>query len=92
MIRWLVLVIVVSVLFATPINAGPPAGGNFIIVKSSIDNGGGTSAGGNFVLQGTIGQADASIATASGGDFKVSGGFWARIVEAAELIFKDGFE
>lgn len=92
MIRWLVFLLVVSMLFTAPINAGLPAGGDFVMIKSSIDNGGGTATGGNFVLQGTIGQADASITTASGGKFKVSGGFWARLGEAAELIFKDGFE
>jgi len=36
---------------------------------------GGTSGGGGFQLEGTIGQPDAGVAT--GGDFVLSGGFWA---------------
>ena len=83
---------VICGLIATPLNAGMPAGGNLVIVRSTIDNGGGASSGGNFVLSGTIGQPDASLATASGGEFKVAGGFWASIAEVAEVIFKDGFE
>ena len=39
----------------------------------SADGGGGTSAGGNFTLDGTIGQPDAGRLT--GGDFEVEGGF-----------------
>ncbi len=39
----------------------------------SVDGGGGTSAGGNFTLDGTIGQADAG--RLAGGDFAVEGGF-----------------
>ena len=38
----------------------------------SVDGGGGTSAGGNFTLDGTIGQPDAGKLT--GGDFAVEGG------------------
>jgi hypothetical protein len=42
----------------------------------TIDCGGGTSSGGNFVVSGTIGQWDAGEAM-SGGAFTVVGGFWA---------------
>lgn len=40
----------------------------------SIDGGGGTSAGGRFALDGSIGQADAS-SPLTGGAFSVTGGF-----------------
>ena len=40
----------------------------------SIASGGGTSAGGSFIISGTIGQADAGLS--AGGTFAVEGGFW----------------
>jgi hypothetical protein len=43
-----------------------------------ISGGGGTSAGGNYQVSGTIGQPDASVAM-SGGNYSVTGGFWALI-------------
>ncbi len=64
-------------------------GGDFEITSSTIDNGGGTSIGGEFSLTGTIGQPDANPQTSSGGQFLLAGGFWAK---ATSLIFKDGFE
>ena len=42
----------------------------------TIDGGGGTSTGGVYQISGTIGQPDAGP-TMSGGNFSVSGGFWA---------------
>ena len=41
----------------------------------TADGGGGASAGGEYTLQGTIGQADAGAM--SGGAYTLSGGFWA---------------
>ena len=43
-----------------------------------IAGGGGTSAGGQYSLSGTIGQPDASGAM-SGGGYSVTGGFWSLI-------------
>ena len=45
----------------------------------TIDCGGDSSAGGNFELSGTIGQADAGpgSGTMTGGAFELTGGFWA---------------
>lgn len=40
----------------------------------SIDSGGGSSAGGAFVLEGTVGQFDAG--SMSGGGYELVGGFW----------------
>ncbi len=44
------------------------------IVRHTIDGGGGTSSGGQYVLIGTIGQPDAAYST--GGDYELLGGFW----------------
>ena len=43
-----------------------------------ISGGGGTSTNGTYQLSGTIGQPDASAAM-SGGNYSVTGGFWALI-------------
>lgn len=48
---------------------------DFYLSWHTIDGGGGTSAGGAFELSGTIGQPDAG--TMSGGNFTLTGGFWA---------------
>lgn len=69
-----------------------PQGGDFEIVSSTIDGGGGTSTGGDYVLTGTIGQHDASVVDSTGGVFQLAGGFWARVREITELIFSDSFE
>lgn len=51
------------------------SGGQFDLSWCTIDDGGGTSAAGQFTLTGTIGQPDAGI-TLSGGQFSLTGGFW----------------
>jgi hypothetical protein len=43
---------------------------------NTIDNGGGESAGGGYILGGTIGQPDAGAAM-NGGGYSLAGGFWA---------------
>ena len=70
------------------------AGGEFAITNSTIDNGGGRSSGGKFVVTASIGQPDASLQTASGGNFQITGGFWAsgEVVPPGNLMFADGFE
>lgn len=65
------------------------SGGDFSILKSTLDSGGGAASGGEFSLTGTTGQSDASPQMSVGGDFSMSGGFWATV---SDLIFKDGFE
>ncbi len=47
---------------------------DFDLSWRTTDGGGGTSAGGGFELEGTIGQHDAGAMT--GGDFELLGGFW----------------
>jgi len=47
---------------------------DYQIVWSTIDGGGGRSAGGQYVVMGTIGQADAEYS--SGDRYELLGGFW----------------
>jgi hypothetical protein len=47
---------------------------DYQIVWHTIDGGGGQSSGGQYVLTGTIGQADAAYS--QGGNYEVLGGFW----------------
>lgn len=83
---WLALLLAVTPLYAQ-------FGGDFEIVRSTIDGGGGHSSGGAFELIGTIAQPEADPNIATGGDFSVRGGFYqADIVERPDLIFRDGFE
>ncbi len=44
----------------------------------SVDGGGGTSAGGVYVVTGTIGQPDAG--TMSGGPYAIEGGLWPGLI------------
>lgn len=53
----------------------PQSGGSFEIRKSVIAGGGGRSAGGAFVADGTVGQSVAGT-TSTGGTFSIGGGFW----------------
>ena len=75
----------------TAIAFAQSSGGEFTIVKSTMDNGGGKSSGGEFSLTGTIGQPDANPQISTGGGFALSGGFWADAT-VIDLIFKDSFE
>lgn len=54
---------------------GFSAWGQYSIDWSTVDGGGGTSAGGIYAVTGTIGQPDAG--TMSGGNYTLQGGFWA---------------
>lgn len=54
------------------------SGGTFTITKSVIAGGGGTSTGGSFILDGTVGQSAAGT-TSTGGDFSLTGGFWGGV-------------
>jgi len=60
----------------------------FVLDWWSMDSGGGPSAGGDFVLLGTLGQPDAGNAV--GGDFVLLGGFLAG--GDPLFIFADDFE
>ena len=51
------------------------AGGPYDLSWNTINGGGGTSAGGGYALDGTIGQHDAGGPLAGGG-YELTGGFW----------------
>lgn len=61
--------------------------------RAVIATGGGTSSGGDFTIDGTIGQADADpLQPSTGGDFAITGGFWFTLAPAPNELFADGFE
>jgi len=71
---------------------GSPA---YALQRLAITGGGGTSTGGSYLIEGSIGQADADpLQPSTGGAFAITGGFWpARESGPLEpLIFADGFE
>ena len=65
----------------------------FEMKKHSINSGGGASTGGNFSLNASIGQVDASDKL-TGGVYSLNGGLWHQIQPSntEELIFNNGFE
>ena len=72
------IILVVAFLALTMARGQPAAaqsGGPFAITSFTVDTGGGGSPGGTFVVDGTIGQYDASRAS-TGDSFAVPGGFW----------------
>jgi hypothetical protein len=54
----------------------------YTIDWSTLDGGGGRSAGGGYVLEGTIGQPDAGPAL-RGGTYELQGGFWPGLIVAS---------
>lgn len=67
--RMLLMVSIVSLTIFASVSYG-----DYQIVWSTIDGGGGQSSGGQYKLTGTIGQPDAAYS--AGGDYEVLGGFW----------------
>lgn len=61
------------------------AGAQTNVAWQTADGGGGTSSGGVFLLEGTVGQPDGSEAM-RGGTYEVQGGFWALV----ELVQTEG--
>ena len=61
------------------------------LIRSTVDGGGGRSSGGDFRLEGTIGQADTQSSAAAG--FRLRGGFWVpATAPQGDRLFGDGFE
>jgi hypothetical protein len=65
----------------------------FALERYTVDCGGGVSSGGDFSLQGTIGQIDAGP-TLVGSPGGVQGGFWPGLNGSAfiDVLFRDRFE
>ncbi len=67
-----IIIALVLAAFALPIHAQ-----QYSIDWYTIDGGGGRSTNGQYSLSGTIGQHDASTAPMTGGQYSLTGGFWA---------------
>ena len=61
-------------------------GGGYDLTWSTIDAGGGSSAGGSYQLTGTLGQPDAGT-TLSGGSYSLSGGFWSGASSLGSKVY-----
>jgi len=87
-------VCLVGAALAVPVLAGAEGEGasGTEIIKSVIANGGGSSTGASFQLDGTVGQP--VTGQSSGGSFVLQSGFWTGGAgePQPEIIFKDGFE
>ena len=70
----IILITLLAVLFVFTVIALASNGG-FEITWFTIDAGGGRSTGGDYTLNGTIGQPEAD-SPASGGGYTLTGGFW----------------
>jgi hypothetical protein len=70
---WYVNVVVFAICLLLFSHTLAQSGGDYEISWSTIDGGGGTSSGGDYVLTCTIGQPDA--AAVSGGKYELLGGF-----------------
>lgn len=72
----------------------PPAGGPYVMRKQVVASGGTRATGGAYVLTGTAGQPEAGPIpnSASGGAFRMSGGFHAKALPPLDIIFRNGFE
>lgn len=76
-----------TILFSTL--AVAQSGGQFTITKSVIAGGGGQSSGGQFTIDGTIGQSIAGTSS-TGGQFDLTGGFWGGVAAPASSVTVSG--
>ncbi len=69
-------------------------GNNYAVTWFSVDAGSGTSAGGSYTVQGSLGQADVDpLHPASTGAYELVSGFWSvPPTIPADALFADGFE
>jgi len=70
--KYKVLLLTLFVLLS--LTASSQSADSYELTWSTIDGGGGKSAGGDYILTGTIGQPDTDWS--SGGDYELLGGFW----------------
>jgi len=75
-------VLLAAILLAPAVLA--QSAGNYTVTWFAIAGGGGTSAGTQYSVSGTIGQADAG-GPMSGGNYSLSGGFWSLIAAVQTL-------
>ena len=85
----------IAIMFLLAALAAPAMAQDYEITRWTIASGGTMeSTGGNWTLKGTIGQWEATEARElAGGQWRLTGGFWADILEAlGDIIFSDRFE
>jgi hypothetical protein len=70
-VTFLLMLLALCLLAVSVIRAAPTA---YELSWWTVDGGGGTSSGGAYILNGTIGQHDAHCA--SGGTYLITAGFW----------------
>jgi len=90
--RWSALIAVVAVA-ATALS--PVLVAQDRILSWSIDGGGtvAPASGAVWTLSGTIGQYDATAATAlTGAPWQITGGFWSGLAPSGDFIYLDRFE
>ena len=59
-----------------------PAWAQYSLDWHTVDGGGGTSTGGVYTVNGTIGQPDATTTAMTGGQYSLTGGFW--VIQAVQ--------
>ncbi|MFA5240302.1 MAG: hypothetical protein WC476_11445 [Phycisphaerae bacterium] len=69
----ILLLLMTGIVAAAPVSILAMSGGDYEINWSTIDGGGGTSAGGQYIVTGTIGQPEAGYS--EGGSYEILGGF-----------------
>jgi len=62
------------------------SGSGYDLTWNTIDNGGGTSSNGGYIIDSTIGQPDAGAPINNGG-YTLTGGFWAGVSIAQYHIY-----
>src|SRR5436190_22941902 len=67
-------------------SAQAQSGGTFNLGWHTLNSAGGLSSGGNFGLDGTVGQPEASPASVGGG-YALTGGFWTGDTEVGPPLF-----
>lgn len=67
------IIMMLVTMWIGPVVSGQ-VGGNYDLSWSTIDSGGGTSSGGQYILTGTIGQPDTGRTASC--TYHLSGGFW----------------
>jgi hypothetical protein len=82
MIGALLLAMCGALLIFTLVSSAP---NEYAISWWTVDGGGGFSQGGDYALQGTVGQLDAS--SSQGGGYGLEGGFWAGIIDSVWQFF-----
>jgi hypothetical protein len=85
----LVVVGLVAAAIGTARVATAQTGGGYDLTWSTVDGGGGSSSGGEFTVDGTVGQHDAG--TLSGGTYALAGGFWSGVTGGVTAVMNSLF-